>query len=111
MKSQNLNYFLTIVEEGSITKAAEKLFVSQPSLSQYLKRLESSLGVELFNHGSSPLKLTYAGQLYYHHVQDAQRREQNILKEIRDIQEDRGGVIRLGMAVWRTACLLPEVYP
>ena len=65
---RNYEYFLTIADSGSLTKAAEQLYVSQPSLSQYLKRLESSLGVELFDHKSSPLKLTYIGQRYYNYV-------------------------------------------
>lgn len=111
MKSQNLNYFLVIAEEGSVTKAAARLYVSQPSLSQYLRRLEKSLGVELFDHSASPLKLTYAGKLYYAHVQEMQQKEENILKEIQDIQLGKRGRIRMGVAIWRGACLLPEVFP
>lgn len=45
MSVPNYEYFVRIVETGSLTKAAEKLYISQPSLSQYLKRLENSLGV------------------------------------------------------------------
>ena len=47
---RNYEYFLAIADSGSLTKAAEQLYVSQPSLSQYLKRLATSLGVELFDH-------------------------------------------------------------
>ena len=45
MVFRHYDYFITIVEVGSLSKAAEKLFVSQPSLSQYLKKLETSLDV------------------------------------------------------------------
>ena len=62
MVLHNYEYFVAIVEAGSLTKAAEHLYVSQPSLSQYLKRLEASLGVELFDRSTSPLRLTYTGE-------------------------------------------------
>ena len=65
MVLHNYEYFVAIVDEGSLTKAAEHLYVSQPSLSQYLKRLEASLGVELFDRSTSPLRLTYTGERYY----------------------------------------------
>lgn len=107
----NYAYFMAIVEEGGLTKAAEKLFVSQPSLSQYLKRLEKSLGVELFDHSSSPLRLTYAGQRYYQHISQIARMDENIRREIQDIKQQNGGRLRLGVALWRGACLLPDIYP
>ena len=56
MVLHNYEYFVAIVDEGSLTKAAEHLYVSQPSLSQYLKRLEANLGVELFDRSASPLR-------------------------------------------------------
>ena len=111
MKNQNTDYFISIVEEGSLTNAAAKLFVSQPSLSQYLKRMEKNLGVDLFDHSCSPLKLTYAGQRYYDYLKECKRNEENILKELHDIREEKRGNIRLGVAMWRGACLLPEVFP
>jgi DNA-binding transcriptional LysR family regulator len=52
---KNYNYFLTINKEKNITRAAEKLFISQPSLSKYLKRLESKLEIDLFDHSTNPL--------------------------------------------------------
>ena len=72
MVFKNYEYFIAIVESGSLTKAAEKLYVSQPSLSQYVKRLESSLGVELFDRTASPLRLTYTGERYYEYVKQVQ---------------------------------------
>ena len=74
MNYSKLDYFITIAETGNLTKAAEILYVSQPSLSQYLKRLKNSLGAELFDRNSSPLRLTYAGEKYY--AIDARRRSE-----------------------------------
>ena len=47
MYFKNYEYFLMIAEEGSISKAADKLYLTQPSLSKYLKRLEENLGLVL----------------------------------------------------------------
>ena len=92
----NAEYFVTIVEAGSLTQAAQRLFVSQSSLSQYLKRLEKSLDIQLYEHGSSPLRLTYAGQRYYQHVLKSMKQEENLFREFQDIRHDLCGVIRLG---------------
>lgn len=107
----NYEYFIAIVESGSLTKAAEKLFVSQPSLSQYLKRLERNLGVELFDHSSSPLRLTFTGERYYQYVLQLQRMDEDIRREFLDIKNEERGRLRLGIALWRGACLLPKVFP
>ena len=111
MKGINPDYFLTIVEEGTLTRAAQRLYVSQSSLSQYLKRLENSLGIELYEHGTSPMKLTYAGKRYYEHILRITKEEENLKREIQDIQSDLSGSIRLGVALWRGANLLPKVFP
>ncbi|RKJ78460.1 LysR family transcriptional regulator [Pyramidobacter sp. CG50-2] len=107
----NNDYFIAIVECGSATKAAEKLLVSQSSLSQYLKRLEEFLGVELFDHHTSPLKLTFAGERYYAYARQAKKAEENIIREFQDIRAEEAGRLKLGLALWRGACLLPDVFP
>ncbi|MCJ7856129.1 LysR family transcriptional regulator [Lachnospiraceae bacterium NSJ-143] len=61
-------YFITIAETGNITKAAELLNVSQPSLSQYITRLEKNIGVKLINRNCSPIKLTEAGNIYLQYL-------------------------------------------
>ena len=111
MTGINPEYFLVIVEEGTLTRAAQRLYVSQSSLSQYLKRLENNLGIELYEHGVSPLRLTYAGKRYYEHVLRITKAEENLRREFQDIQSNLSGVIRLGVALWRGANLLPKVFP
>ncbi|GHH48292.1 LysR family transcriptional regulator [Lentzea cavernae] len=56
-----LRYFAAIAEEGNLTRAAHRLFVSQPSLTKQLKHLESQLGVRLFTRSSTGMTLTEAG--------------------------------------------------
>lgn len=57
-----LRYFAAIAEEGNLTRAAQRLFVSQPSLTKQLKHLESQLGVRLFTRSSTGMRLTEAGR-------------------------------------------------
>ena len=58
MRRTALRYIETILETGSITKAAKKLYVSQPSLSQYIRRVEEDNDIELFDRTSQPWVLT-----------------------------------------------------
>jgi len=111
MLYNNMEYFIAIVEHGSLTRAAEQLYVSQPYLSQYLKRLEKNLGVELFNRNISPLQLTFSGERYYQHLLQVQKMNERMRKEFQDIQNQVSGILRLGVALWRGACLLPDVFP
>lgn len=68
MELRHLRYYVTIVEEQSFTKAAEKLFIAQPPLSRQIQNLESELGIQLLERGSRPLKTTEAGQFFYQHA-------------------------------------------
>src|SRR5690554_4068758 len=68
MELRHLKYFVAVVEEQSYTKAAERLFISQPPLSRQMKNLEAKLGVQLFEHGSRPIKTTEVGRFFYQHA-------------------------------------------
>lgn len=68
MELRHLRYFVTVVEEQSITKAAEKLCIAQPPLSRQIQKLEEELGITLFERGSRPIKMTEAGQFFYEHA-------------------------------------------
>jgi DNA-binding transcriptional LysR family regulator len=61
---RQLSYFVTIADEGQMTRAAEKLHLAQPALSQAVTQLESRLGVELFERHARGVKLTLAGEAY-----------------------------------------------
>lgn len=63
MELRHLRYFVTVVEEQSLTKAAEKLFIAQPPLTRQIK-LEEELDIDLFVKGSRPLKVTEAGLFF-----------------------------------------------
>ena len=64
-----LYYLRVLAEEQNITRAAERLFVSQPALTAYLNRLESSLSVRLFDRSTTPIRVTAAGRYYISEMQ------------------------------------------
>jgi LysR family transcriptional regulator, carnitine catabolism transcriptional activator len=64
MDQRRLEYFLAVVEEGGVTRAAGRLHVAQPSLSQALKTLEAELGLELFHRVGRGLRLSAAGEAF-----------------------------------------------
>ncbi|VUX02914.1 Hydrogen peroxide-inducible genes activator [Streptococcus constellatus] len=65
-----LNYFVTIAQEKNITRAAEKLLITQPTLSRQIKDLEEELGATLFRRSSRELQLTEEGQYLYNRAQE-----------------------------------------
>ena len=85
MTLQQIRYIITIAETGSMNKAAEALYVSQPSLSESVKELESELGITIFNRNTRGVSLTnegmefisYARQLYYQYEVMEERFVQN----------------------------------
>lgn len=69
MDLKQLRYFTTVAEEGTISAAAKKLFMSQPPLSTQMKLLEQELGCSLFERGQKHIRLTETGRLLYDRAQ------------------------------------------
>ena len=68
MNFRHLKYFVTVADEQNFTRAAEKLHISQPPLSRQIQDLEAELGVDLFERGARPLKLTEPGRFFYEQI-------------------------------------------
>lgn len=62
MTITQLHYVLAVAEHQNFTKAAEHCFVTQPTLSMQVQKLEDELGVQIFNRNTKPIKLTQVGQ-------------------------------------------------
>lgn len=102
-------YIKTIAEEGSITAAAKKLYISQPSLSQMLRLIEEELGVSLFDR--APFRLTYAGERYLHAAAVMLNTNEILNNELQEIRQEDSGRLRLGISRQRAAQVLPLVLP
>lgn len=108
---KNPLYFLTIVEEGNLSLAAQKLYLTQPALSKYIARLEEELEVELFYHHSSPLKLTPAGAHYLEYIQKALHLEQQFKHTLSEMNNGPAGELSIGLTAWLGTYILPAVLP
>jgi len=108
MNQKDLIYIKTIVDEGGITQAAKKLFVSQPSLSQSVKRIEDTLGVTLFKRTPKGLVLTQEGEEYYHMANTVMHIYDSFEEEIRNLKELKTGRVVVGTTPHRGMVLFPE---
>ena len=110
----NLKYapaILTIVQEGSITAASKKLFVSQPALSQTIRQVEEELGAPIFTRDTRHIELTHVGKLYIESVRQIQMIDQSLHARVSDSKDEVVGTFRLGISVQRGLQLLPLVIP
>lgn len=97
MELKQLRYFITVVQEGNISRAAEKLMISQPPLSTKLKELELELGVTLFVRGSRKIELTEAGILFFNRALSILELTDLSLKEQADYRDAKAGTLRIGI--------------
>jgi len=111
MYIKNPEYFLTIVKERSISRAAEKLYLSQPYLSQYLAKLERNLGATLLDRSRSPLHLTPAGELFQAYLESQGYLDRQLKSDLLELQNQAQRVVHVGVATWRGSVLLPDILP
>ena len=98
MKMYQIEYLLATVESGSISRAAEDLMVSRPSVSRALRELEEEFGVELLHRSTAGIVLTEAGQTLY----DRCRQMRSLIREIQDeMQQLRVNASRAQLAKLR----------
>ena len=111
MNWNQLQYIVTTAQEKSISKAAKKLYISQPSLTLSIQNLEKELGVVLFERTRGALSLTYAGQIYYDWALNTLHSREQLGARIDDIKEQTSHQIRLGISPHRSTILLPAILP
>ncbi len=105
MDERRLRYFLAVVEEGSVTRAAGRLHVTQPSLSQTLRAFEGELGAELFHRLGRGMRLSVAGRQLVGPARQALRAMDDIRAAVSGVAELRGG--RLELAALSTLAVDP----
>ena len=97
MDLKQLQYFVAVVEEGTISAAAKKLFMSQPPLSTQMKLLESELGCVLFARGQRGIRLTEAGKQLYAKAKALLEITRVTKEEMQEYAEAEAGTIRCGI--------------
>lgn len=111
MTDRELLYITTIAQEGSLTQAAKKLYLTQPALSHSLSAIEQALGQPLFRRESRGLTPTFAGERYCEAAREILRIYGGMEQELGEIAGLRRGRVILGMTRFLSMALMPEVFP
>ena len=101
MDFRSLKYFTVVAQELNFTRAAEKLNMSQPPLSNQIKSLEDDLGVQLFVRGKRHLQLTEAGSLLLHRTNQMLSLADKTRADLAHMENGLSGTISLGMVEGR----------
>ena len=109
MNWNTLRDVVEIAEQKSFSKAARKLYLAQPSLSQSIRALEQELGTPLFDRTRSPLRLTYAGELFAKWAKESLRSQEQTVRRIADVAEGVRTRLVVGVSFSRSAYLFPGV--
>lgn len=111
MDFREFQYVVTIADCCSITDAAKQLYISQPSLSYALAKIEKEIGLKLFDRSKQPLVLTDAGQYYVSVARQFLRDKSNFQNHLADLKNGANGSISLGIPAERSGYMLPPVLP
>ncbi|GHI03267.1 transcriptional regulator [Streptomyces cellostaticus] len=106
LELRHLRYLLAVADHGNFTRAAEDLHVSQPTLSQQIKQLERTLGVQLLDRTGRAVRLTDAGETYAHHARRALRDLAAGERALHDVKDLSHGHLRLAVTPTFTAYLV-----
>ena len=101
-------YVLQVAGEGTFSAAAKRLFVSQPSLSQSIKKIEGEIGLPLFDRSQIPLQLTAAGEIYVRKAKELQRIYHELMQETADLTGLKTGTLIIGSSRTRSSCYLTK---
>lgn len=97
MELLQLRYFLEVAESEHVTHSAQKLRVSQPSLTQAISRLERELGVQLFEPEGRGIRLTEAGRFYSKRIAEAIGKIDSATNELAQFNEERSSIVRINV--------------
>jgi DNA-binding transcriptional LysR family regulator len=107
MLSSEIRYFLAVVQCGSLSAASEQLFVAVSAISRQIQRLETQVGVPLFERHARGMVLNEAGEIFAHHVRKSQLDMEYALAEIKGLKAIRRSLIRIACTDGMAFSLLP----
>ena len=103
------HYVYEIYKERSFSRAAQNLYISQPSLSARIKKIEQQLGAPLFDRSTSPLRLTQIGEAYIKAAEEIFQLEQQMENYINDLNTLKSGHLSIGGSNLFAAYALPPI--
>ncbi|UHA73014.1 LysR family transcriptional regulator [Paenibacillus sp. 481] len=111
MEFRQLQYAIQIAQERNFSRAAEKLHIAQPSLSQQLSKLEKEIGVLLFQRTTNSVELTHAGSVFVERAQKIVDSIEQLKNEMSDISQTKTGKVVIGTMPITGSHILPHVLP
>ncbi|GAB3297791.1 LysR substrate-binding domain-containing protein [Parasphingorhabdus pacifica] len=109
MELRHLRYFVAVAETRHFGKAAQRLHMAQPPLSQAIRQLETDLGVELFARTTRQVNLTRAGEVFYEDAVRVLESVEGTTRRVKRVAEGRHGVLRIGLTGLASYRQLPAV--
>lgn len=109
MNLKQLRYVQALADEGSFARAADTLGISQPSLSQYIKKIETQTGMQLFNRSGGDVRLTDAGRIYVDAGKKILDLEHQMQNQFLDIASNKFGSVVVGTSPYRSASMMPKI--
>ncbi|MBP2642090.1 MAG: catM 2 [Firmicutes bacterium] len=110
MDIRQLKYFLAVAEEGQITKAAKRLHITQPPLSQQMQLLEKELGTQLIERGNRDIRLTEAGHALRNRAEQMVNLMELTIGELQQITDGTHGVLTIGTIPSVNALLFEHIH-
>ena len=104
-----LRYIAMVCQKGSFSKAARALYMTQPALSIAIAKIESEIGMPLFDRSQKPLRLTEAGMIYIEKIRQIERLENELHNQLLDLTSLVAGTLRIGATSYIISCVLPPV--
>lgn len=105
----HMDYIYTVYQERSFTRAAEKLYISQPALSLTIKKVENEIGSPIFERSGKEVSLTPIGERYIKAIEEIMRIQTRLSVEIDDILNLRNGKISIGSTTFFASRILPGI--
>jgi LysR family cyn operon transcriptional activator len=106
---RHLRYFLAVAGAGSFSRAADRLGISQPSVSQQMRELEAGLRVSLFQRRGKRIMLTSAGLIFQQHARTILTQLESFLDELSSDSAQLRGALHLGIVPWLDVALVPQL--
>lgn len=106
---RDMEYVYAVYQERSFSKAAQRLFMTQPALSNRIKKIESQIRMPLFDRSTTPVGLTAAGRAYIHAVEKIMAVEKELGQQLSELSAQHSGSIGVGAAAFFCAHVLPEL--
>lgn len=104
-----MRYVYEIYRTGSFSKAAERLFITQPALSIAVAKAESAIGMPLFDRSTRPVTLTHAGRIYIDAIEKMKNLEQDLEQQFEDIRDLKKGKIVIGATHYMNSYILAPI--